>query len=95
MGSADWMTRNLTRRVEVVTPIEDESLKQEIQVRGKTREPWLYVTPEYRPFCDLRSVPEAGTRYFIFRSLQSSTLIPSLIPDMGFGADFKYPPNFG
>jgi polyphosphate kinase len=33
MGSADWMTRNLTRRVE--TPIEDESSKQEIQVRGK------------------------------------------------------------
>ncbi len=35
-----------------------------------------------------RSVPEAGTRHFSFRSLQSSTLIPSLIPDMGFGAVF-------
>ncbi len=88
MGSADWMTRNLTRRVEVVTPIEDESSKQEIQVRGKNWEPWLCVMPEYRPFCDLRSVPEAGTRYFIFWSLQSSALIRSLTPDMGFGAVF-------
>jgi len=32
MGSADWMTRNLTRRVEVVTPVEDESLQKELQV---------------------------------------------------------------
>ena len=32
LGSADWMTRNLTRRVEVVTPVEDESLQKELQV---------------------------------------------------------------
>jgi len=31
LGSADWMTRNLTRRVEVVTPVEDESLQKELQ----------------------------------------------------------------
>lgn len=32
MGSADMMTRNLTRRVEVVTPVDDESLQKELQV---------------------------------------------------------------
>ena len=32
IGSADWMARNLTRRVEVVTPIEDRSIKAELQV---------------------------------------------------------------
>jgi polyphosphate kinase len=31
IGSADWMSRNLSRRVEAVTPIEDPSLVKEIQ----------------------------------------------------------------
>ncbi|MFM7470446.1 MAG: polyphosphate kinase 1 [Nodosilinea sp.] len=31
MGSADWMTRNLDRRVEAVTPVEDPSLIAELQ----------------------------------------------------------------
>ncbi|MFZ4639743.1 MAG: polyphosphate kinase 1 [Nodosilinea sp.] len=31
MGSADWMTRNLDRRVEAVTPVEDPSLVAELQ----------------------------------------------------------------
>ncbi len=31
MGSADWMDRNLNRRVEVVTPIEDVLLKRELR----------------------------------------------------------------
>ena len=31
IGSADWMTRNLDRRVEVVTPILDVSLKRHLK----------------------------------------------------------------
>lgn len=31
IGSADWMPRNLDRRVEAVTPIEDPALVQEVQ----------------------------------------------------------------
>ncbi|ABX09761.1 polyphosphate kinase 1 [Prochlorococcus marinus] len=30
IGSADWMRRNLDRRVEAVTPIEDKNLKEEL-----------------------------------------------------------------
>jgi polyphosphate kinase len=31
MGSADWMPRNLDKRVEIIFPVEDESLKEEIK----------------------------------------------------------------
>ncbi len=30
MGSADWMPRNLERRVEILFPVEDEALKKEV-----------------------------------------------------------------
>ena len=30
MGSADWMPRNLDRRVEIVFPVEDEGLKEKV-----------------------------------------------------------------
>ncbi len=30
MGSADWMPRNLDRRVEIMFPVEDEKLKEEV-----------------------------------------------------------------
>lgn len=30
MGSADWMPRNLDKRVEITFPVEDETLKQEV-----------------------------------------------------------------
>ena len=31
MGSADWMPRNLDKRVEIVFPVEDEQLKEEVK----------------------------------------------------------------
>jgi polyphosphate kinase len=31
IGSADWMTRNLDRRVEVITPIEDPKISKDLQ----------------------------------------------------------------
>merc|ERR1711904_194940 len=30
IGSADWMARNLSRRVEVATPVEDEKIKERL-----------------------------------------------------------------
>lgn len=31
IGSSDWMSRNLTRRVEVVTPVTDRAIQSELQ----------------------------------------------------------------
>jgi polyphosphate kinase len=31
LGSADWMPRNLDRRVEAVTPVEDETLRRQLE----------------------------------------------------------------
>ena len=32
IGSADWMTRNLDRRVEAVAPVEDPDIREELQI---------------------------------------------------------------
>ena len=31
MGSADWMPRNLDKRVEIMFPVEDEACKEEVK----------------------------------------------------------------
>ena len=54
LGSADWMQRNLTRRVEVVFPVEDRAIKKKVfqvlelclQDNDKARE--LYADGSYR-----------------------------------------------
>jgi polyphosphate kinase len=53
IGSADWMTRNLDRRVEAVTPIEDPHLKAELKsildiFMADNRQAWdLHSNGEY------------------------------------------------
>ena len=42
IGSADWMRRNLDRRIEAVTPIEDSELKSQIKLLLET-----YIKDDY------------------------------------------------
>lgn len=60
MGSADWMPRNLDKRVEILFPVEDEGLKQEvihildIQLQDNTKARILqpdgsYIIPDIKP----------------------------------------------
>ena len=66
MGSADWMPRNLDKRVEIIFPVEDERLKEEIkhildiQLSDNTKAHLLqpdgtYVKPDKRKSAGVRS----------------------------------------
>src|SRR3984885_4356595 len=62
IGSADWMFRNLSRRIEVVTPVRAEGLKQrlweilDICLRDQ-REAWV-LEPDGK-YIQLRATPDA------------------------------------
>ncbi|OYR54631.1 polyphosphate kinase 1 [Halorubrum halodurans] len=69
VGSADWMTRNLDRRVEAVTPIEDPEIRAELEsilerYLADDRKAWLlrsdgsYVQRTPEPGEEPRSVQE-------------------------------------
>lgn len=51
MGSADWMNRNLHRRIEVCFPVLDTVLKQELisllKIQSEERKGSVYITGEY------------------------------------------------
>lgn len=60
MGSADWMPRNLDKRVEILFPVEDEKLKEEVihildiqlkdNVKARIMQPdGSYVIPDIKP----------------------------------------------
>ena len=65
MGSADWMPRNLDKRVEIVFPVEDPQIKKEVMnilkvqlednMKAHVLQPdGLYVKPDRRgktPVC--------------------------------------------
>jgi polyphosphate kinase len=62
IGSADWMTRNLDRRVEVITPIEDPDISKDLQeilgiMLADNRQAWdMQPDGTYRQRC-----PQVGT----------------------------------
>jgi polyphosphate kinase len=62
IGSADWMTRNLDRRVEVITPIEDPEISKDLQeilgiMLSDNRQAWdMQSDGSYR-----QRHPQAGT----------------------------------
>jgi polyphosphate kinase len=62
IGSADWMTRNLDRRVEVITPIEDPEISNDLQeilgiMLSDNRQAWdMQSDGSYKQRC-----PQIGT----------------------------------
>lgn len=78
MGSADWMPRNLDKRVEIIFPVEDEKLKEElihilhVQLSDNVKahilqEDGTYVKPDKRG-----KVLVASQDYFCMEAMERS-----------------------
>lgn len=88
IGSADWMDRNLLRRVEVVFPVEDLSLKARLiqnlsislndNVKARLLQPdgsWVRIRPQ------AQDVPLRSQQYFLDMALQDDEAV-SLHPPL-------------
>jgi len=72
IGSADWMTRNLKHRIEVVTPVLDRGLKRYLKdvvldayLRDNTKARVLLPDGTYGPLPSESALPFNSQTYFI------------------------------
>jgi polyphosphate kinase len=87
IGSADWMRRNLDRRVEVITPIKDQDIAKDLQeilgiMLADNRQAWeLQTNGSYiqRHPCD--HAPEAHSQQTLINMALRSTSIASNLID--------------
>ncbi|MDD1466601.1 polyphosphate kinase 1, partial [Dolichospermum sp. ST_sed5] len=76
IGSADWMRRNLDRRVEVITPIKDQEIAKDLQeilgiMLADNRHAWdLQPDGNYIQRCPGENCPEANSQ----KTIMSMTL---------------------
>jgi polyphosphate kinase len=80
IGSADWMPRNLDRRVETVIPIEDPKISQTLQdileiMLADNRQAWdLQSDGSYIQRRPRRNQPERSSQYILMEILHSLTM---------------------
>ena len=86
IGSADWMPRNLDRRVEVITPIKDQDIAKDIQevlgiMLADNRQAWeLNSNGNYIQRKPHEDSPEAGSQKTLMQiALDKSTNVSNLI----------------
>ena len=79
IGSADWMCRNLDRRVEVITPIKDQDIAKDLQeilgiMLADNRHTWeLQPDGNYIQRCPGDNCPEANSQKTIMSMALRST----------------------
>lgn len=89
IGSADWMPRNLDRRVEVVTPVEDRALHPRLRALLETcladnRQAWELRTDGTYVQRDPGAAPERATHRVLLRDpwgIEAAERPPSRTPD--------------
>ncbi|WP_380680201.1 polyphosphate kinase 1 [Salinigranum sp. GCM10025319] len=89
IGSADWMTRNLDRRVEAVAPVEEPALRAELQyvldvMREDNRKRWV-MRPDgsYEQCRPDEGEPVRNTHQRLMGRARDSA--PETDPSVGFG----------
>jgi polyphosphate kinase len=86
LSSADWMPRNLDRRVELMFPIHDESLKKKVietlrvQMADNQKARLLKPDGSYDRVVPGRSEPLRVQEYLYFREIEEQKLVRSLTP---------------
>lgn len=81
MGSADWMPRNLDKRVEIIFPVEDEVLKEEvihildIQLRDNIKAHILQTDGSYKKE-DRRGKEALNSQDYFCREAQERAKVP-------------------
>ena len=84
IGSADWMTRNLSRRVEAITPVEDPKIAQQLQeilgvMLADNRQGWelqsdgSYIQRQPQS----KEYEQSSQKTFMEMALQSSDILPN------------------
>ncbi len=79
IGSADWMTRNLDRRVEAVTPVEDPDIAQELKeildlMLADNRQAWeLQPDGSYIQRSPTEDQPEQNAQKILMEQAQQRT----------------------
>jgi polyphosphate kinase len=74
IGSADWMPRNLNRRVEAVVPVEDAKLRQELRnlldlMLSDNRQAWeLHSDGTYHPCTPQGDEPERSSQVLLMET---------------------------
>jgi len=85
MGSADWMTRNLSDRVEAIVPIEDPLLQKQLQAvldicLQDQRQGWeMLPDGRYRRRCEIGAdggVATVGTHRTLMELTQQQSVVP-------------------
>ncbi|QLE54142.1 polyphosphate kinase 1 [Nostoc sp. TCL26-01] len=86
IGSADWMRRNLDRRVEVITPIQDPDIAKDLQeilgiMLADNRQAWdLQADGSYIQRRPGEDCPEANSQItFINMALRSTSIATNLV----------------
>jgi polyphosphate kinase len=90
IGSADWMTRNLDRRVEAVTPVENPALRAELQfvldaMREDNRKRWVMDSDGSYEQVTPGDDPVRNTHQRLMRRAERS--VPEADRTAGFGDD--------